>query len=81
MKKRDETVKHRVKKRSTISCYIDEVCDYEARYERYGSGEYSYPPIVPKLLLSILICLKPLSFFISIGTCFLVGALCSKLFL
>ena len=64
-----------MKKRSTIANYIEEVCDYEAGYERCGIGEYSYPPIVLKLLLSILIRLSPFSNFLSLALGFLIGVL------
>lgn len=79
MKKGRKPIKSRTKKRSTIANYIEEVCDYEARYERDGGGEYSYPPIVPKLLLSILICLKPLTSFILSGAGLLLGLLAAFL--
>lgn len=72
--------KRRPKKKGTIARYIDEVCDYEAAYERYNGGDYSYPPVVPKLLLSILISVKALTMVFPFLVCLLCCALLKIIF-
>lgn len=62
------------KKRSTVSRYIDEVCDYESQYERDNTTDCQCPPIVPKLLLSIYIILKPIPMIF----CFFCGLLLTR---
>ena len=50
------------KRVGTFGYYIEEVVDYRTKCEANEDLKYRYPPVVPELLLSLLICIRPLCY-------------------